>query len=180
MSQIEFQKVKACNQRDKDIVYGYIKMVQSILPHEQNSYFIIVQLIQNLILLYFHQRMDTKLLTDKQQHKLFQLFEDNAKDEFIQLLTNKSLKLIFKSSGEKMNAQKCIDKVYDKKDILVLVHSLNNNIFGGYTSVGWSKESQNAGTSRWVMDENAFRFNLCTKDCVCQREDNADIALSLQ
>ena len=64
MSQSAFQKVKACSQRDKDIVYGYIKIIQSILPHEQNSYFIIVQLIQNLILLYFHNKIDSKLLTD--------------------------------------------------------------------------------------------------------------------
>ena len=163
MAQTYFQKVKACNQRDKDIVYGYIKRIQSILPHEQNSYFIIVQLIQNWILLYFHNRIDTELLTDDEQNKLFKLFEDNTKDKFIHLLRNKSLKLIFKSSGYEMDAEKCIDKVYDKKHILILIHSSNDNICGGYTSVGWKKKLQNAGSDKWIKDEDAFLFSIRSK-----------------
>ena len=160
MTQTDFQRVKACNQRDKDIVYGYIRKVQSILPHEQNSYFIIVQLIQNLILLYFHNKIDSKLLTHDEQSKLFKLFEDNAKDKFMKLLRNKSLKLIFKSSGKDMNAKNCIEKVYDRKDILILIHSENDNICGGYTSVGWSKELQNGAGDRYVPDKDAFIFNI--------------------
>ena len=130
-----------------------------MLPHEQNSYFIIVQLIQNLILLYFHTRIDTKLLTDEEQYKLFKMFKDNTKPKFIQLLETKPLKLIFKSSGKDMDSKKCIDKVYGRKDILILIHSINDNICGGYTSVGWKKESLD-GDDFHVEDENAFIFNI--------------------
>ena len=112
MAQTDFQKVKNRNQRDKDIVYGYIKTVQSTLSHQQNPIFIIVRLIQNLILLYFHNKIDSKLLTDDEQAKLWKLFEENTKDSFMQLLRDKSLKLLFESIGEQINAQNCIDKVY--------------------------------------------------------------------
>ena len=57
----EFHKAKLCNQRDKDIVYGYIKRTQSSLPCEENPYFTMIQLIQDLILLYFYDKMETKI-----------------------------------------------------------------------------------------------------------------------
>ena len=91
-----------------------MKIMQPLLPHEENSYFIIDQLIQNLILLYFYNRIHSKILTNDEQSKLFELFGKNTNDKFKQLLRNKSLKLIFESSGYKMNRHKCVDKVYDK------------------------------------------------------------------
>ena len=156
MAQSTFQKIKSCNQRDKDIVYGYIKRVQTILPHEQNPYFIIVQLIQNLILLYFHNRIDSKLLTEDEQYKLFKLFRDNARPKFLELLRSKSLKVIFESSAEDMNTKECIEKVYGKQNILVLIHSGNNNICGGYTSNGWPEGSGHA----YIADKHAFIFSI--------------------
>ena len=66
------QNLLASGQRDKDIVYGWIKQVQTVFPMD-NSHYTIVQLIQDLILLFFHIAMDTKILTDEEEKKLFEM-----------------------------------------------------------------------------------------------------------
>ena len=48
-----FKKVRRIHQKDKDMVYGYIKSIQILLPSDTNSYYTIDQLIQDLCLLYF-------------------------------------------------------------------------------------------------------------------------------
>ena len=83
--------------------------------------------------MYFYNRIDSKILTDDEQSKLFEMFEDHTNDRFLQLLRNhKSIKLVFHSTGEdmKLNRQLCIDTVYDKNHILVIMHSSNNNVCG--------------------------------------------------
>ena len=47
------KKVKRIDQINKDIVYGYIKEAQMLLPSQSNSYYTIDQLIQDVCLLYF-------------------------------------------------------------------------------------------------------------------------------
>ena len=131
MALVDFRKAKYCNQRDKDTVYGYIKQIQAILPFEANSYFTIVQLIQDLILLYFYQILDTKILTDEDQSNLFEMLRNQTNDKFMKLLTytSVSFNLIYESSKESLDREKFVSTVYEKKNILIIVHSRNNNIF---------------------------------------------------
>ena len=82
----QFYRLRHCNQRDKNIVNGYVKRMQKMFPTEENSHFIIDLLIQNLILLFFHKTMDSKILTDDEQSEFFQLLQENANDEFRKLL----------------------------------------------------------------------------------------------
>ena len=50
---MDLKKAKTVKQRDQDIVYGYIKLIQSLfIDVSDNPYYIINQLIQNIILLY--------------------------------------------------------------------------------------------------------------------------------
>ena len=71
MAQSQFQRLKHCNQVDKDVVHGYVKKMQSMLLHHKNPYYIVGKLIRNLILLYFHKMIDFQILRDDEQSKLY-------------------------------------------------------------------------------------------------------------
>ena len=67
--------LRGVTQREKDIVYGYIKQIQSIFPFEDNPYYTIVQLIQDLCLLYYRVLIDTNILTNNEQMKLLEMID---------------------------------------------------------------------------------------------------------
>ena len=157
MAQDQFQRVKHCDQKTKDIVNGYVRRMQLILPHQENPYFIIDQLIQTLILLFFHKLMDSEILTEDEQCKLFQLFEQNANDKFKALSMTRSFNLIYKTSNCRENREEFVNEVYDKGNIIVLIHTENNNVIGGYTSIGWNKSAKQDDC---VVDDDAFIFGI--------------------
>lgn len=51
---LNLESVKYIHQFTKDTVAGYIRNIQSLLPHEENSFYIIPQLIQTIILIFYH------------------------------------------------------------------------------------------------------------------------------
>ena len=157
MAQQQFQNLKYCHQRDKDIVNGYIKDVQCILPYEENSFFIIDKLVQNLILLYFHQILNSKILTGEEEAKLLQLLEHHTNNEFKTLLMQKSFNLIHTASRDTANSTQFINNVYDKQNVIILVHTKNNNVVGAYTAKGWSKSLKHAHGS---IDNDVFIFGI--------------------
>ena len=55
-------------QKNRDITFGYIKQIESSLP-KNIPYFNIVDPIKNLILLYWLQIFESKLLNDEQKTK---------------------------------------------------------------------------------------------------------------
>ena len=68
-SNFDFRKVKKIPQKQKDIVYGYIKQMQRILfPNaKDNPYFNINQLIQDMCLLYLHSFKDRWSINKKRE-----------------------------------------------------------------------------------------------------------------
>ena len=170
MAHNEFHRVKHCNQRNKDIVYGYIKTAQSIFPHTQNPYFIIDVLIENMILLYFHISMESKILTDDEQYKLFEMLQQHTNDKFKALLRTKAFNLIYSmdSDTDKEQSQMVratlIDKVYDKENILILIHTVENNVIGAYTRIGWGKDANDKDNgyedTKNCKTDDAFIFGI--------------------
>ena len=77
MADADFKQVKRISQRDKDTVYGYLKQIQSLFPSETNTYYTIVHLIHDLILLHFRVLIDAKILTEEEQFKLLEMIHNN-------------------------------------------------------------------------------------------------------
>ena len=96
MADFNFNAIKQIRQRDKDIVYGYMKHIQSSLfsHFEENPYFTLIQLIQDLCLLYFHQVMDSKILTLNEINTFMKLLKNNNKSQFDEFEYN----LIYRAS----------------------------------------------------------------------------------
>ena len=76
--QMELRKVNKISQRYKNIVFGYTRKIQSVFPRD-NPYFIIVDLVQHLILLYYYPAFQSEILTDDEQEIFRNLFIENSK-----------------------------------------------------------------------------------------------------
>ena len=153
MAQADFKKVKNFRQRDKDIVYGFIKEIQCLFPKD-DSYYNIHDLIKYLCLLYFHHIIDSKLLTDEEQTMLMKLFRDHDKTGFDEL----EWKLIYRASEDGLSEKAAKEKYEHKENLMVFYHTENDNIFGGYTSVGWKHSDETGGI--YEEDKLAFVFSV--------------------
>ena len=62
---VDLKQVMNIHQQIKDIVYGYIKNAQSLFDNFDDNprHFIIAQLIKDICLIYYHEVLDTKSLT---------------------------------------------------------------------------------------------------------------------
>ena len=76
---MHLKRVANIQQEYIDIVLSYIRRIQSLFPVDDNPYYIIAQLIKNLCLLYFHNAIDSSILTWKEE------------SDFIALLKNKKV-----------------------------------------------------------------------------------------
>ena len=148
---MDLRKVSKIPQRHKDITFGYIKRVQLTFPTD-NTYFNIVDLIQHLILLYFHQTLDSRILTDDEQKKFRTLWINHNK-----LIIDKEWKLIYRQTESIMSNDYFREKVYGKINVMIIIETQNGNVFGGYTKTGWDKNKTNYGHS---ADKDAFVFQI--------------------
>ena len=155
MSQlIAFDRIKHIGHSIKDTVVGYIHRCQSLLP-ENEAYYQIPELISSIILLFYYNRIESSILTDKESDKLLSLFVER---EVFQHLDNydHEYKLIYSSKehgdGEKIFKELC----HDQPNLLCIIHDTKDNVFGGYTCSGWIG-NEDYKTQR---DEKAFVFGI--------------------
>ena len=127
-----------------------------MFPYEQNSYFTIVEAIHDIILLYFSSLISGKILTNDELFELHELLLSQTNDRFRATLQSKTFNMIYDSSKDGLGRDMFVDNVHDKENILVLIHSKNNNVFGGFTSVGW----KNGVQDQYFDDDQAFIFGI--------------------
>ena len=159
MAEADFKQVKSISQREKDIVYGYLKQIQSLLPSESNSYYTIVQLIQDLILLYSRISIDTKILTDAEQVKLLEMVYNHLDNN---KYPRNEWKLLFRGSRDGYHRNNFYSKCDNKSDTICIIQSPEGNVFGGFTSLKWIKVGS-SGRSGHEYDELAFVYHLRRK-----------------
>ena len=135
MADLHFRKLRKISQREKDIVYGYMKQIQLIFPFKDNPYYIIAQIIQDLCLLYFYTIMNTSILTDDEIDSFLALLRNNNKTELI----NFEWKIIYRKSIDgRLNDETFIKQRYEnRRNILCLIETQNNDVLGGFSSTGW-------------------------------------------
>ena len=97
---MDLKQVQKIPQRYKDIVNGFAKGVQYLMPKD-NTYYNIVDLIKHMILLYYHTLFDSKLLNDEEIYKLTNLLSVNNKQ-----IANYPWKLIFNSTEDGFQKKK--------------------------------------------------------------------------
>ena len=148
---MSLRKLDKISQKYKDVVFGYIKQVQLLLP-DDTPYYNIVSLIQNLILFYFYPTLDSKILDDREQETFRNLWIANNK-----LFIDNEWKLLYRMTASKMDNDDFFEKVHGRSNIILLVESENGNVFGGYTKTGWIEDPNVYGHSE---DRDAFIFQI--------------------
>ena len=149
MAAIDFKQVKQSNQRDKDIVYGYMKQIQCLFPGD-NPYFTIVQLIQDLCLLYYRVVIDTKILTDDETQKLLEMVNDHTNNIY-----KGCWKLLFRASRDGFKRYDFYLKCDKMNNTICIIHSAQNNVFGGFTSISWDKSKCK---TKSIQEDDPFAF----------------------
>lgn len=152
---LPFERVKHIRNTLKDTVFGYIRESQSILPSNK-SYYQIPELVQHTILLFYYQQIESSILDNIEKDKLLSLFDEQNK--FEEVGNSYSYQMIYSSvehgDGEKTFKSLC----HNKRNLLCLIHSKDNNVFGGYTSSGWTDDVNNY--SHGLYDDKSFVFSI--------------------
>lgn len=155
------EKVKCIDQETRDIVFGFLKEAQeSLLPSNSNYHNIAIN-IQHICLLYFRDGIDSKILTVKETNTFFDLLHENnkflsRKYSYFRLIHRFST--TSSDSENKLNYESFIKYCFDKKNLLILIHTDTNNIFGGFTSIGWNSNDKDIETTKYYKDKKAFMF----------------------
>ena len=128
-----------------------MKQIQATLP-TTNPYFTIVQLIQDLALLYYRTLIDTIILTEDEQIKLFEMVNNHTDNKY-----DGEWKLLFRASRDGLLKDDFCSKCVGIKNTLCIMHSPQNNVFGGFTSLPW-QESDGSSYKKYMTDINAFLY----------------------
>ena len=166
MAHIDFQKVKKITQRNKDIVYGYIKRAGKMFLSEENPYYTIVQLIQDICLLYYRPMIDTKILTDDEQTQLMEMVEKHR-----QIMSD--WVLLFRASRDGITKQDFYKKCNKHNNTICIIHTPHNNVFGGYTSITYNKSKADSydADDEYDSDPTAFVYKIRSNKAISMKAE---------
>ena len=142
---VDLKLIHKIDQKHKDIVNGYIKTIKhdSIIPDT------IIQLITLFFLM-----IDTEILTNEEITTILQLLSNHKSASF----DGKSWKLIYRFTRDGRSRTCFVDHVHCKPNIICLIKTTGNEVFGGYTAIGWMEKFRKGGYH--VPDRDAFLFRL--------------------
>ena len=148
----DFKHVKRVNRRDKNIVYGFMRDIQLIFP-ENNTYYTLNQLIQDLCLLYFHTIIDSKILTEDEIGKLLDMIDKKYPNKI-----EHHWKLLFRGSRHGFNKNDFYQRCEKIENTICVIHTPQDNVFGGFARREWVNMSNKQDYH--CDDERAFVFSI--------------------
>ena len=146
---VPYERVNHIPLRFKALVSGYIREYESTKNTSS-----IPESIQLVILLFYYNALDTSILTDVECGKLLSLFKE--KDKFKDLGAY-SYNLIYRGTIDGWTEKHFKDRVHGNENVLCLIHTSEDNVFGGYTSCGW-EITEEYFTQQ--SDDKAFLFSI--------------------
>ena len=134
---LPFERLKHINDKYEIIVAGFFRLevYGQIIPE-----------------LFYYNAIDSSILSLKENDKLLQLFESQNKFKHLE---NYEYKLVYRASKDGQKGEIFKEMVYGKQNILCII-STGNDVFGGYTFVGWDDKDR-YGTKD---DGEAFIFSI--------------------
>ena len=142
---LPFDRIKCIDDETKMITFGYIR---TIYTNQQ-----IPEAVQCIVLLFYARHLDSEILTDAETKTLLDLFEKH--DKFTEL-GNFYYDRIFHGLEDGFRAQTFVEKCHNHPNILVIIHTKDENVFGFYTSKGWEGELSPA--LKHAHDKKLFLF----------------------
>ena len=161
---MEIGIVSVLSMLEKDILYRFDRSVKNFSAKRCQRFMSLTQSKESMINsnIYrqvmlstvtnqMYQNQSYWLLTDKENDTLLSLFTENNK---FQDLGQYSYNLIYKRSTDGWEENKFKGKCHDRENLLCIILDTDDNVFGGYTSIGWKGNS----SYREDPDDKAFTF----------------------
>ena len=126
-----------------------------------NSLHQIPEPIYFVIILFYWNSLNSKILTDNESNTLFDMIEKNEKLKHFGRFHSISYQLIFQSYKAGKNEKKFKSICHNKKNLLCIIHTKRNNVFGGFTANGWI-DADHHRSNYWnaIQDDKAFLFSI--------------------
>ena len=146
------------SQRQRDIVYGYLRS-----NYNQES---MIDDIIKIIYNYFFIKIATKILNENEQCSLINLLFNKLKwQKENENIKSINIKLLFRLSENGNSCNKFHDYCDNKGATITIIDNDKNHVFGGYTSQSWMPPTTIYPTP--IKDPNAFIFTIRpTSKCI--------------
>ena len=149
---LSFDRVKKMPQKIKDIVSGFTK------SNDTKNSTPIPKVVYYTILLFYYRLLKSEILSTEECDTLLDLFQQNNKFQHL----NQSFHLIsYDLIFQNLNITESVEHhfkstCHDKKNLLCIIHTQNNNVFGGFTANGWPTTALQYN----ITDDKAFIFSI--------------------
>ena len=162
MADLPFDKVQKIPLKHKDTVFGYIRQCQ-LLFNSNETYYQLHRFIQYSILLFCFTCIDSKILNNKEIDKLFSLF---AKQNKFKELEPFSYHILYASYRDGIGENVFKGLCHGLPNLLCVIETKAGNVWGGYTSEGWTHKEDNYETDygESVYDDKSFLFVIRSRD----------------
>ena len=129
------------------IVNGYVrdqnKLWKMNIPNDINK----------IIFLFYRMIIDSKILTQKEHEKLYEMISDKMESKQL------NFNLIYRGTQDGFGFSDFYDKCNKIKPVIVIVETTKDIVCGGYTSVGFIKNADME-----YKDERAFLYSIRTNN----------------
>ena len=155
MSAVDFAKVKKVPQRVRDLISGFVR------ANNLNSTYQTPESIHLIIILFYWISLKSKILTDDESQTLLDMIEKDEQFKHFGAAHSISYELIFQSYKPEQRENSFKSICHNKKNLLCIIHTKRNNVFGGFTASGWF-DGNNDGLdySKVIEDDKAFLFSI--------------------
>ena len=140
---LPFERLKRIDTKYKNAVSGYVRNVQTAEIPES---------IQLIILLFYYNIIDSSILTNEECDKLLSIFDQQNTLKNLGLY---ACKLLFKGTRDGFITTTFYTKCH-KPHTFSIIHTPQNNVFGGYTSIAWKRTIG----GKYETDPSAFIFRI--------------------
>ena len=142
---LPFERTKHIDDKYKHAIFGYVRTrIMLEIPES----------ILLVILLFYYSKIQSSILTDNECDELLSLFE---KENVFKNVNNYSYKLLFRGTRDGFEAETFYARCNEPNTICI-IHTPQNNIFGGFTSIPWNRTDSNWG--KYQTDQSAFIYSL--------------------
>eukprot|EP01083_Nonionella_stella_P313502 1125654_1 len=150
-SEINIKSGAFISQRYNNNVFVFLRNMERILN------LAIPDLIQHLCLFYYYDLIDSSILTDSEKEQFLSLLEQHNKFD---ALGNYSWHLLYRANTNELDNHAFYNQCHGVKNIVCLIRTQRDDVFGGYTAIGWPKWHINLQNCSAIRDEKVFLFSV--------------------
>ena len=113
--------------------------------------------IINIIFIFYRIKLDTKILTQKEQESFYKFLFDSLKAQKMnQNMKSINTKLLFRASQHNYNSNAFHKYCDNQGPTITIIHNEHDYVYGGYANKSWFTSY----SAKYMTDPNAFLFGI--------------------